>query len=67
VLVQALAGAAGVAIDNAHLYEEATVRQRWLEATGEITSKLLAGLPVEDASSPSSPPPTGRSSQPKKG
>lgn len=41
VMVQALAGAAGIAIDNARLYEETTRRQRWLEAAGEVTAQLL--------------------------
>src|SRR4051812_15309046 len=39
--VGALAVAAGVAIDNARLYAAAERRQRWLEATAEITSVLL--------------------------
>ena len=38
--VLALAVAAGVAIDNARLYAAAEYRQRWLEATAEITSVL---------------------------
>jgi signal transduction histidine kinase len=42
-VVQALAGAAGVAVDNARLYEEARRRQQWLEATGEVTAELLDG------------------------
>ena len=37
----ALAIAAGVAIENARLYAAAGTRQRWLEATAEITSVLL--------------------------
>ena len=37
----ALAVAAGVAIDNARLYAAAGLRQRWLEATAEITNVLL--------------------------
>jgi signal transduction histidine kinase len=37
----ALAAAAGVAIDNARLYEVAHRRERWLAATAEITSLLL--------------------------
>jgi len=37
----ALAVAAGVAIDNARLYAAAGQRQRWLEATAEITNVLL--------------------------
>ncbi|WP_203922714.1 sensor histidine kinase [Rugosimonospora africana] len=40
-LVSALAVAAGVAIDNARLYATAGYRQRWLEATAEITNVLL--------------------------
>jgi len=36
-----LAVAAGVAIDNARLYAAAGHRQRWLEATAEITNVLL--------------------------
>jgi signal transduction histidine kinase len=48
VVVQALAGAAGIAVDNARLYEEARRRQRWLEATGEVTAELLgASDPTE--------------------
>ncbi|GAA5162338.1 GAF domain-containing sensor histidine kinase [Pseudonocardia eucalypti] len=43
VVVQALAGAAGIAIDNARLYEESRRRQRWLEAAGEVTARLLGG------------------------
>jgi signal transduction histidine kinase len=43
VVVQALAGAAGIAVDNARLFEETRRRQRWLEATGEVTAELLAG------------------------
>jgi len=41
-IVVALAAAAGVAIENARLYEEAARRERWLSATAEIT-RLLAG------------------------
>jgi signal transduction histidine kinase len=40
-IVIALAAAAGVAIDNARLYSAAGVRQRWLEATAEITHLLV--------------------------
>jgi two-component system, NarL family, sensor histidine kinase DevS len=39
--VVALAVAAGIAIDNARLYAAAGHRQRWLEATAEITNVLL--------------------------
>jgi len=40
----ALAVAAGVAIDNARLYAAAGYRQRWLEATAEITNVLLGDV-----------------------
>ena len=43
VLVQALAAAAGIAIDNARLYEESRTRQSWIEATRDIGTELLAG------------------------
>ena len=49
VVLQALAGAAGVAIDNARLYEAARQRQRWLEATGEVTAELLGGTDAGEA------------------
>jgi signal transduction histidine kinase len=39
-IVVALAAAAGVAIENARLYEEAQRREAWLEATAEITALL---------------------------
>ncbi|MFI5783102.1 GAF domain-containing protein [Nocardia sp. NPDC051570] len=43
VLVKALAAAAGVAIDNARLYESARRRQAWIAATRDITTEFLAG------------------------
>ena len=48
-IVEALAGAAGIAIDNARLYEESRQRQRLLEATSEITAELLAGSDTDEA------------------
>jgi len=45
----ALAAAAGVAIENARLYDEARRRQRWLTASAEVTSALLSGADVGDA------------------
>ncbi|GAA5164604.1 sensor histidine kinase [Amycolatopsis dongchuanensis] len=42
VVVQALAAAAGIAVENARLYEETRLRQRWQEATSEIRAQLLA-------------------------
>ena len=44
IVVQVLAAAAGVAIDNARLYERARRRERWLQATGEVTAHLLLSL-----------------------
>lgn len=49
VVLQALAAAAGVAVDNARLFEQARMRQRWLEASSEIRAELLAGASTEDA------------------
>ena len=40
-LVSALAATAGVAIENARLYEEANRRQEWLQASTDITRQLL--------------------------
>jgi signal transduction histidine kinase len=45
----ALAAAAGVAIENARLYDEARRQQRWLAASAEVTSALLSGADVDDA------------------
>lgn len=44
-VISTLAVAAGVAIDNARLYEEAQLRQRWLRASAEISRSLLSGAP----------------------
>ena len=43
VLVQALAAAAGIAIENARLYEQSKIRQSWIEATRDIGTELLSG------------------------
>ncbi|WP_448628128.1 GAF domain-containing protein [Geodermatophilus sp. URMC 64] len=40
-VLTALAGAAGIAIDNAHLYEESEVRRRWLAAIADVRAVLL--------------------------
>ena len=42
-VVVALAAAAGVAIENARLYEESRRRQRWLQANAEVSRRLLSG------------------------
>jgi signal transduction histidine kinase len=47
-LLVALAAAAGVAIDNARLYEEARRQQRWLRASAEVTQRLLSGSAPEE-------------------
>jgi signal transduction histidine kinase len=39
----ALGAAAGVAIGNARLYEEARRQQQWLRASAEVTQRLLSG------------------------
>lgn len=43
VLVQALAAAAGIAVDNARLFEESRTREVWIEATRDIGTQMLAG------------------------
>lgn len=43
VLVQALAAAAGIAVDNARLFEESRIREAWIEATRDIGTQMLAG------------------------
>ncbi len=48
-LLVALAAAAGVAIENARLYDEARRQQRWLTATSEVTRMLLSGANIGDA------------------
>lgn len=48
VVLQALAGAAGFAIDNARLYESSRRQQRRLEAVNEITNQLLTGTDVQE-------------------
>nr|WP_179646997.1 GAF domain-containing protein [Spinactinospora alkalitolerans] len=47
-IVTALATAAGVAIENARLYEGTRQRERWLSASTEITTRLLSGVAAEE-------------------
>ncbi len=47
-VVLALAAAAGVAIDNARLYDEVRHRERWLQASAEVTTALLSGTEPEE-------------------
>ena len=42
-VLSTLAVAAGVAIDNARLYEETRLRERWLQANAELTHSLMSG------------------------
>ncbi|WP_097930211.1 MULTISPECIES: GAF domain-containing sensor histidine kinase [unclassified Streptomyces] len=42
-VVSTLAVAAGIAIENARLYEEGRIRERWLTASSDLTSALLSG------------------------
>jgi signal transduction histidine kinase len=48
ILVTALSSAAGVAIENARLFDEAHRQQQWLEASSEVTRRLLGGTAVDD-------------------
>ena len=47
-LVVALAAAAGVAIQNAQLFDLQQRRQRWLTASSEVRSSALAGVARDD-------------------
>ncbi|WP_055491114.1 GAF domain-containing protein [Streptomyces sp. TP-A0356] len=47
-VLSTLAVAAGVAVENARLYEEARLRERWLRASSQVTSALLSGAPSAD-------------------
>lgn len=49
VVLRALAAAAGVAVENARLFEESKLRQGWLAASSEIRSELLSGVSTDDA------------------
>lgn len=42
-IIRALASAAGIAIDNARNFEQAQSRLRWIEATRDVRTELLAG------------------------
>jgi signal transduction histidine kinase len=44
-LVLTLATAAGLAVQNARLYQQAEQRQRWLEGSRDVTTMLLEGTP----------------------
>ncbi|MFE8006780.1 GAF domain-containing sensor histidine kinase [Streptomyces sp. NPDC057418] len=44
-VLQTLAAAAGIAIENSRLYEESRSQARWLAAGSEVTNSLLSGSP----------------------
>jgi signal transduction histidine kinase len=48
-VVEALAAAAGVAIENARLFEQTRRRQRGLEASNDILAALLSGTDADEA------------------
>jgi len=48
-VVVALATAAGVAVENARLYDDARRRERWLQASAEVTTSLLSGTEQSEA------------------
>jgi signal transduction histidine kinase len=47
-VVLALAAAAGVAIENARLYDDVRHRERWLQASAEVTTALLSGTEPDE-------------------
>ncbi|HEV7652495.1 MAG TPA: GAF domain-containing protein [Actinophytocola sp.] len=49
VVLEALAAAAGVAVENARLFEEARLRERWQQASGEVNALLLGGASSAEA------------------
>ncbi len=48
-VVVALATAAGVAVENARLYDDARRREQWLQASAEVTTSLLSGTEPGEA------------------
>jgi signal transduction histidine kinase len=49
VVLQALAAAAGIAVENARLFEESRMRESWQRASAEVNASLLGGASGEDA------------------
>src|ERR1044071_2194933 len=49
VVLEALAAAAGVAVENARLFEQARLRERWQHASAEGNGLLLGGGASEEA------------------
>ncbi len=48
-IVEALAGAAGSAVENAQLYADARRRERWIAASQSLTTTMLEGADEEEA------------------
>ena len=48
-ILVALAAAAGIAIDNARLYERARRQRAWVETTSELSQRLLEGSAEQEA------------------
>ncbi|HEX2498342.1 MAG TPA: GAF domain-containing protein [Actinomycetes bacterium] len=51
-LLTVLAAAAGVAIENARLYDDSRRRERWLRGSAELTRRLLSGVDVSGVLTP---------------
>lgn len=49
IVLKGLAAAAGVAVENARLFEESRLRERFMEASREVNCYLLGGGSTEDA------------------
>lgn len=49
MIVNALATAAGIAVENARLFEETRRRETWLDASAELTRSLLSGTDPQGA------------------
>ncbi|WP_068017240.1 sensor histidine kinase [Nocardia mexicana] len=48
IVVRALAAAAGVAIDNARLYQASRTQQQWITATRDIATEFLSGTDPDE-------------------
>ena len=48
-VVQSLATAAGIAVENAHLYTDARRREQWITASQQLTTTMLEGADEEEA------------------
>lgn len=49
IVLRSLAAAAGVAVENARLFEQSRMRERWLEAVATINAEMLAGASLDDS------------------